>query len=303
MGRGIGAFVAFAAAFLASREAGAAERDRGAKWLVGVDGPGCAAERTAFEREVTLACEAVGGTCHVVESARDAELRATLRCSRADERWVLELRTVEGMLLSKTDLDGAPADRIREAAMEVARDQAPERLLAADSLRDTLSDGDHVTGGSGFKMPRTSLALGGTGAVGGIEGTSGGVHALAGLFLGAGTHATLGVTGLMGGSGRSSARHVRTGLGLSWGAPFDGSIFGCAVEGGLDVGQTYQTAFTGVTSTEAKTRAGAYGQGTLFLQVPLRGLRPYVATTLGVIASQRVWAVASADLGVAFPLF
>lgn len=308
MGRGIRTTTACAVATLAmslagSRDAAAAERERGAKWLVEVDGAACAADRTAFEREVTLACEAVGGTCHVVESARDAELRATLRCSRADERWVLELRTVEGMLVSKTDLDGAPADRMREAAMEVARDQAPERLLAADSLRDTLTDGDRATNGSGFKMPRTSLALGGTGAIGGIESTSGGVHALAGFFVGAGTHATLGMTGLMGGSGRSSARHVRTGLGLSWGAPFDGSVLGCAVEGGLDVGQTYQTAFSGVTMPEAKTRAGAYGQGTLFLQVPLRGIRPYVATTLGVIASQRVWAVASADLGVAFPLF
>lgn len=291
-----------AIAFARSRDAQAAERDRGAKWLVEVDGPACATERATLEREVTLACEAVGGTCHVVDSARDAELRATLHCAHADEPWIIELRTVEGVLVSKTDLGGAPADRMREAAMEVARDQAPERLLAADSLRDTLSDSDRATN-SGWKMPHTSLALGATGAMGGIESTSGGLRALAGMFVGAGTHATLGVTGLMGGSGRSSARHLRTGLGISWGAPFDGSVLGCAVEGGVDVGQSYQTGFSGVTSTEAKTRAGAYGQGTLFLQIPLRGIRPYAATTLAVIASQRVWGVASADVGVAFPLF
>lgn len=302
MGRLMGSGTVLAVAMLASVEARAAERDRGAKWLVEVDGPACASERATLEREVTLACEAVGGTCHVVESPRDAELRATLHCPRAEESWVLELRTVEGVLVSKTDLAGAPADRMREAAIEVARDQAPERLLAADSLRDTLSDGDHATTSS-FKMPPTSLALGATGAVGGIESSSGGLHALAGLFLGAGTRATLGVTGLMGGSGRSAARHVRTGLGLSWGAPFDGSVLGCAIEGGLDVGQSYQTAFSGVTSPEAKTRAGAYGQGTVFLQIPLRGIRPYAGASLAVIASQRVWAVASADLGLAFPLF
>lgn len=290
-------------ATLASRSAAGAERDGGARWIVDVEGRACAAERSALEREVTLACEAVGGTCQVVASPRDAELTATVHCARHDEPWVLELRTVEGMLVSRTALEGAAADRMREAAMEVARDQAPERLLAADSLRDTLTDGDRGSSAGGFKLPRTSLALGATAAAGGIEGTSGGVHALAGMFLGAGTHATLGVTGLMGGSGRSSARHVRTGLGLSWGAPFDGSIAGCAIEGGVDVGQTYQTAFTGITSVEATTRAGAYGQGTVFLQIPLRGLRPYAAATAGVIASQRVWAVASADLGVAFPLF
>lgn len=291
------------AATTSSRDARAVDRDRGAKWLVEVDGPGCASERATFEREVTLACDAVDGTCHVVQSPRDAELRATLHCPAADQPWSLELRTVEGVLVSRTELAGTPSDRLREAAIEVARDQAPERLLAADSLRDTLSDGDRGAG-SGFEMPPTSIAASATGALGGIESTSGGLRGLAGLSVGSGTNLTLGFTGLMGGSGLTAARHVRTGLGLAWGAPFDRSIVGAAVEGGVDVGQSYQIApVTGVTSTEPKTRTGVYGQGTVFLQIPFRVVRPYVGVTVAAIASQTVWAVASADLGLAISVF
>lgn len=283
-------------------DARAADRVPGARWLAQVEStaPACAADRAAFEREIALACGAVGGTCHVVDSPRDAELKATLRCTHPDRPWTLELATVEGIVVSTSELAGPPDDRLREAAMEVARDQAPERLLAADSLRDTLGDGDRPTRRR-LELPRASLALGATAAAG-AETTTGGARALGGLLLGGATHATLGVTGIMGGSGLITERHARSGLGLAWGAPFDRSIIGLAVAGGVDLGEWRGPAF-GAGATRVTNAVSGYGETTLFLQIPLDHIRPYAGMSLLVLAAEHTTAYASADLGVAFPLF
>lgn len=283
-------------------DAGAADQTHGARWFVEVSGredAGCTTERATFEREVGLACAAMG-TCQVVEDARHAELRAALLCPSRDEPWRLELRTVEGTLVSSTELAGAPDDRLREAAMEVARDQAPERTLAAASLRDTLGEGDKLK--KPWKPPSMSLAFGGAGALGGPERTSGGARALLGVQAAHNAHFTLGMTGLMGGSGADSARHLRTGLGFAFGAPFTGSIIGVVVEGGVAVLQSYQTE-TGVRSISAQTLAGAYGQGGFVFALPLREIRPYFACSGGLYAEPRATVYASADAGLAFPLF
>lgn len=278
----------------------AAEGDRGARWFVDSMG-GCTNDRGAFEREVTLACAAVG-TCHVVGDPRAAELRATLRCFGRDEPWTLELRTVEGTLVSTTDLAGAPSDRMREAAIEIARDQAPERTLAAASLQNTLGDGDRVSPKK-WRMPTVSLAVGAAGGLGTPEGFSGGGRGLLAIAVASGAHLTLGMTGLMGGSAGNQARHFRGGVGVAFGAPFDGSVFGIMLEGGLDVGQSYLLPNVGYRSNSAQTRLGPYGQGAIVLAVPLRGVRPYLALAGGAYSAPTTTPYATADIGLAFPLF
>src|SRR3954464_14708513 len=68
---------------------------QGAQWYVELVGMGCQAHRPAFEREIALACDAVGGTCRVASSPKDAELRAILDCSGQPESWTLETRTID----------------------------------------------------------------------------------------------------------------------------------------------------------------------------------------------------------------
>jgi hypothetical protein len=284
------------------RDASAADHAHGARWIVGATGSveaGCVSEREAFEHEVGLACAAMG-TCQIVADAGAAELRAMLVCPSRDEPWRLELRTVEGRLVSSTELAGDRDDRLREAAMEVARDQAPERTLAAESLRNTLGEGDKIK--KPWKPPPMSLAFGGAGSAASKSGLSGGARAVLGVQIANGAHATLGLTGLMGGRGAEAIRHLRSGVGLAFGAPFDGSIFGFVLEGGVAMLHSYQTE-TGQRSTKAETITGAYGQGGLVLALPIREIRPYVAVVAGLYAEPRATPFASADAGFAFPLF
>lgn len=282
--------------------ASAADAPHGARWYVDVSGQsdaGCVTERAHFEHEVGLACAAMG-TCHVVDEPSHAELRATIVCTSPASPWRLELRTVEGTLVSSSELEGAREDRLREAAMEIARDQAPERTLAAASLRDTLGEGDKVQ--KPWTPPKMSLAFGAAGAVGGIERASGGARALLGVEAARHAHFTFGVTGLVGGTGSESARHFRSGIGVAFGAPFSDSIVGVTFEGGVALLQSYQTQ-TGVRSTTAKTLGGAYGQGGVVFEYPRRDIRPYIAINAGLYAQPRATPYASVDAGLAFPLF
>src|SRR5262249_16992882 len=114
-----------------------ADAGSGAAWWVDA-GEACGGRRTALSREIMLACEAVGSTCHVASTRAQAELVALLACDSEDGPWPPETRTVEGTLLGRVALEGVGDDRLREAAVEIARDQAPELTLVAEALRDTM---------------------------------------------------------------------------------------------------------------------------------------------------------------------
>src|SRR4051794_15929357 len=113
--RGVLAAVIMLSGLALAREASASGA-QSAQWYVELVGTGCQAHRPAFEREIALACEAVGGTCRVASSPREAELRAILDCSGAPESWTLETRTIDGTVLGNIELAGATDDRLREAA-------------------------------------------------------------------------------------------------------------------------------------------------------------------------------------------
>src|SRR4051794_34159558 len=78
-----------------------------AVWWVEATGSACVSERGSFEREVTLACAAVGDTCRIARTKSDAELVAVVACASDDGPWTLETRTTEGAILGYTELASA----------------------------------------------------------------------------------------------------------------------------------------------------------------------------------------------------
>jgi hypothetical protein len=300
--------VAGSAALLSAGEASAAgpggPSSPIARWYVETSGPECAAQRDAFEREIRLTCEAVGGSCAVVASPSDAGLRAVLDCSAGDEAWSVVTRTSNGTVLATVGLSGAKGDRLREAAVEVARDATPERSLAIETLRFSLAGEAPVH--EQRSTDRLALALGGTVSASSDRTvpTMFGAHVMAGLELARSVRATLGGVAEAGGGGTEAARGLRGGVGLALGAPFDATApIGFAFEGGASAVSTYVVSATNEgVSYSAHTRAAAYAQGTLTVQWPRDGLRPFAALTGGTF-SEPVQVAANFEIGVALALF
>lgn len=298
--RGALAALAAAAVLLLAREASAS-----AQWYVETIGAACQDERAAFEREITLACNAVGGTCGVATSPAKAELRAVIDCSGlpTDDSWTLITRTIEGRVLGTLDLSGPQGDRLREAAVEVARDVAPEQALATDTLRFSLTKEEPVRPAN--QAERFALAVGGriTSQSEHVQPPSGGLHLLGGLALAKSVRATLGVIGDAGGSGSDAMRAIRGGPGIAFGAPFDAAApMGFAVEGGAAATTTYGAPLVSSARLSTRTVTAAYCQGTVTAQWPRDGVRPYAALSAAAL-SDGLHIVASGELGLAVALF
>jgi hypothetical protein len=299
--RTLTASVAALAILVVSRDAAAG----GAKWYVDAESS-CDAEPGAvesLEREIGLACAAVGGTCRVVAAPDDAELRATLACN--DDSWSLETRTIEGSPLNKIELGGPSEDRLREAAVEIARDVAPERSLVIDSLKDALPGDDR---GSRERASPSVFAIAasgrGTVASDGAPAT-GGARVIGGFRVGALTHWTLSGAYEGGGRGDRTRRDIHVGTGVAIGAPLVEGPLGFVVEGGaiIDEGHVVEPS-PGRWGLQAypATRVGAYGQTTFFVQVPRGPARPYAGISAAAMTISPSLS-ASAELGVAFAVF
>jgi hypothetical protein len=276
----------------------------GAKWLVATKGEGCASRRHALEEEIALACTAIGGSCRLVDKDGDAELVALLDCTGS--RWQLVTRTVEGARLSQTDLEGDEPDRVRQAAMEVARDAAPEHVLAARALENTLQK-DHVAAPPTADTARFGVALGGRVFRGAMEDTGYGGRFLGGYRISSAFAITLGAAAEVGGSGVTSFRLFRGGPGAVIGAPFGGGTeggalrhFGIAVEAGWAMQQSYVPVTRFDEILRPLTRNRAYGQATLFAQTNLRGLRGFAGLTVMLLDQGGADAAGAFDIGAAF---
>jgi hypothetical protein len=284
----------------ASREASASP---GAQWYVETVGDECASQRNAFEREITLACDAVGGTCRVASTRKEAELRAVIDCSNLEDSWTLVTRTIDGIVLASLDLSGPRADRLRQAAVEVARDVAPERSLAAESLRFSFAKDAPVQ--PQRAADKVSLILGGR-ASASSDATAPalfGLHLLGGLGIVKHASVTLGLAGDAGGSGRSARRAFRGGAGMVLGAPFDASApIGLALEGGVSSTSRYSAAGSGEGLLLTHTDTAGYAQGTLLVQWPRLTVRPFAALSASVFTAGAS-VTASAEAGLAFAIF
>ncbi|HSO34615.1 MAG TPA: hypothetical protein VLT33_18905 [Labilithrix sp.] len=274
-----------------------------AQWYVEIVGSACQSQRTAFEREITLACEAVGGTCRLSASPKEAELRAILDCTGPSEAWTLETRTIEGTVIEKIELAGESSDRLREGAVEVARDAAPERALAVETLRNTI--GNEAPAGVEKSAEKLTLLLGGR-ATTTNEPTlplTGGAHLLAGLALGKIARGTLGLAVEAGGSDDKARRALRGGAGVGIGAPFDSSSpVGVAAEVGIANTSRYATTSSTTARETLNTMAG-YGQATFTVQWPRVGLRPYASLSAAVMSEGDARLFASGEAGLALAVF
>lgn len=282
-----------------------AEGARGAKWVIEVDGQTCVEHRAGFERELVLACEAMS-TCQVA-SRRDAELEATLRCEQED-RWWLDTKTIDGKALASVALTGAsPEDRMREAAVEIARDAAPERALAAEVLQNTLGgERDRVAGASAGPT-RVAAAAGALATTRSDTRAAFGARALVGYRLEDIGWVSLAAAGaLREGAPNDRFRGLRGGVGWSLGAPFDAKVLGGGVELGIDGAQYSYKRTATADGAEYGTRTGVYGyaQVNLFVQAPLRTVRPYAGFAFTVLSRTDLPTVtAFFDAGLAFPVF
>lgn len=287
---------------LSAREAHAGSR-AGALWYVETVGPNCRELRGALEREISLACNAVGGTCNVAPLPRDAELRAVLDCSGSEESWTLVTRTIDGTVLATLDLSGPRADRLREAAVEVARDVAPERSLAIETLRYAIPN---ETPTRARRSPeRLTLVAGGRASslTGGEAPSLFGLHVLAGLAVAKSARITLGASGEAGGAGAAAMRHFRYGAGFALGAPFEWtSVFGVAVEGGVAATSAYGPPSSDGGNLATRHVSTGYAQGTLTLQIPRGSVRPFFALSAAAL-TDGTQIVASGEAGLAFALF
>jgi hypothetical protein len=293
----------FALAPVVMAAAGEARADRAhaAEWIIDVEGDGCDAHRATFEREVALACGAVG-TCRLAPTLQNAELRATLVCKDPGDPSLLKTATVEGADLGSVELAGAPQDRVREAAVEIARDAAPERTLATQTLRNSLATADRpaplvpVT-----PSPRFSIGMGATGAVEYARATAG-ARLLGALRVSSTAYTTLSVAGALGGTEESAVRRLRGGPGIGLGAPFiPTKVVGIMAEIGADVMQSYPDSW-GSKVLSPQTRTAGYGQTTVFLQVPNNKFRPYGALSMTLFTVQPIIA-AGLELGLTLPVF
>lgn len=290
---------AAASVFAAVRGARADGDPQGAKWAVEAEGVGCERHRPTFERELVLACQAMS-TCRVVPS-REAELVATLRCEPESRSWWLSMRTVEGTPLSSVELTGTSEDALREGAIEVARDAAPERTLATETLRNTLGDRDAPKPAP--RPPRLSMTVGGVTSARSGEGANIGVRASAGYKIGDVAHLIGGVMAGAGGSGNDAFRRFRTGFGVAWGAPFTRDVVGVSFDAGLDVTNRYVGRHTAESvAMTSVMHVNAYAQQTFFVQVPLARIRPYAALGLALLSADPI-IMGSADVGLLFPVF
>jgi hypothetical protein len=297
-------------ALLSVREASAAGTLSypAARWYVETNGAACEGERTAFEREIRLACDAVGSSCGVVATPGEADLRAVLDCSEAgdSDAWSLVTRMTGGTVLSTVDLSGPRNDRLREAAVEVARDPTPLRSLAIETLRFSLS-AEQTQGAMSRPAHTLGLAVSGTVFSGNAANVPlmFGARLLAGLEVVKSVRATLGIAGLAGGEGGGAARAFQAGAGIAFGAPFDPAApVGVAVEGGFSAISMYPSgadAEGGLLSPV--TAGGGYGRGSILVQWPRDGVRPFAGLSGSALTAPIFQTAAVVDLGVAFSAF
>jgi hypothetical protein len=120
MGRARAAGVAVAAVVMAPL---ARADETRAAWWVEVRPWTCAEWTAPLAREIQLACDAVGA-CTVAAEEAHADRRAVLSCAGETEPWTIDAQSATGLRLWSVTLNGAPAAKLRQASMWIARAEA-----------------------------------------------------------------------------------------------------------------------------------------------------------------------------------
>lgn len=214
----------------------------------------CSEYLPALAREVTLACDATGGSCQVAPNETSATRRLVLHCARSgateanESVWTIEATERDGKRRWSAEVAGPTDDRLRSAAVWVVRAEgndvttpvaspAPRAPAQAAEPRPGADKPTEAT-----SLRRHTLALSGRAASGYTKtaepGTAVGMGVMWGrrlipdLVIGLST----GLERVVDVEGRSYSglrrTSVRGGVLLALGAPFDTSWYGIQIEGG-----------------------------------------------------------------------
>jgi hypothetical protein len=266
---------------------GAAAEPANVRWWLEARPWTCNEHLSALGREVALACDATGGRCNVAPDERTATMRATLRCVDAD-RWLLEATTAEGERLWNVDLAGEPSDRLRRAAVWIARNEEPARAepspspvvrLEAPGARPAEVPGAEAPAASPSAADRRGgLSFAARGTYGyarpelGSNTLMAGARAEAALALRNGVR--LGATGTFDSSLDAPAMQMLGGIALSLGAPWSDDVVGLEIGGGVGAQRMEYDAY----GESLGTRGVGYGEVAIVLQWPrVEGPRPWFA--------------------------
>lgn len=290
--------IVVAASTLVSASAARASNGPPSVWAIEAASEQCVVWQGLLTKEVALACEALDGSCKVSESASELpDFRVFLQCVSADE-WTLEARTRNGVTLWETKVTGEVDERLRSAALQIARDPVPERTAADVMLRATLPDHDYVRPKRPHRDAQLALSTtAGFAASSSSPGVAGGMSwgiGLRGLLAAPGSwisdfsrpYLSLAVDG--GGEGAAKHFNGRSGAGIGFGAPWDKSYLGFSAEMGPAI--VSYMAYRSTTSTGyfATTELVYFAQASVYLQLATESyVRPYVALSSAIFSGQR----------------
>ncbi|WP_394834111.1 hypothetical protein LVJ94_47155 [Pendulispora rubella] len=260
-----------------------------------VDPASCPLWTTPLSREIALACEATGRGCDVSTSDDKAARRLVLQCADPDH-WTLEAHDAGGTGLWHIEVRGDDDERLRAAAMWVARSDvtmAPEAKVPAPPPTPPAPAAPiklipPPQGGWGG----LALAIHGSyypDATGGSPGLgmtlrvhdSGDVVSF--LPRSFSTYASL--TGEATSDGRAdydqSTFALRLGVGLIWHAPHTKDIIGFSLESGLGFARIRQgTSISAMKSTDH--HPFWYALAGIVAEAPVQGdFRPFLALRIG----------------------
>jgi hypothetical protein len=308
------AFLVAAGAALLARAAGAAESP---SFWVEARPWTCSQHVGPVARELSLACDAAGGTCKVAASEASADRRIVLKCD--DAKWTVETQDAKGARLWAFDVAGDPSDRARSAAVFAVRAETGESLPPAPRARETsppipLSvDAPHppapdTTKDAEPKRPaNVSLAFSPRGLVtlgSATDDTSWGVSHNTGGLVGFALAATANIDGIHLGPTAAGALGIRRSVpneqAIYWnggvlagiGAPFDRKTFGLSVDAGY-----------GQRISDTDLRHYWYARPSVIAQLFASSeVRPFIAASYQVMAGGTSGHYVGGDLGVAWDL-
>jgi hypothetical protein len=281
-------------------------------WAVDV-APTCRRFEATVLDETRRACSAAG-TCEIVDTSRRAD--GSLRLTCTDQTLTVAARRGDRELWSLT-LDGAPEDRVRKAAVWIARSDAPQ------AEGPSLAKKEVVAGPSAAERPpakasekwlgfgasvelmevpfRPPVALGLNDTYGvhvnAMFRLTGDLYAGPVLAFERGTYAEQRSADPVAGVAPEGhdETNARVAARVGWGAPWGMRTFGAYVDLG------YARAWYPVEG-DTRSRNFLFASPTLVAQLPLSDVRPFVSAGGDVVLDERIgFAVgAHAGLGVAW---
>ncbi|WP_394844615.1 hypothetical protein LZC95_47120 [Pendulispora brunnea] len=282
-----------------------------------VDPASCPQWTTPLSRQIALACEATGHACDVTTSDKAAR-RLVLQCADADH-WTLEAHDVSGTGLWHIEVRGGDDERLRAAAVWVARSDvtmaaAPTTTPATPAAPPQITlnpPPQQRWGGLDLAGRLGYYADSGDGAPG--YGAALRIHDPGELirFLPPRFNSFASLAGeatWSGGYFDERAFSLRAGVGITWHAPRTKDIIGFSLELGVGVARTRETnpGFSGSDRDPSRDYVitghvpFGYLLARMIAEAPVPGIfRPFISLGLGTTVPKSPGLVmGSVEIGV-----